>query len=74
MSAAEKLNTDNVVQLKPGKWVNKALIKQMYGFTEDQLKKYRAGLWLEGKHFRKNPANTLVYSPEQIDRWMEGKF
>lgn len=72
MSAAEKLQPSNVVSITPGKWVNKSLIKQMYGFTEDQLKKYRVDQWLEGKHFRKNPAKVFVYSPAEIDGWMEG--
>lgn len=72
MGAAENL-TGNVVSISVGKLVLKPVIKQMFGFTEDQLKKYRAGVWLEGKHFKKNPANTYVYSPAEIDKWMNGE-
>lgn len=64
----------NVIVVQPGKWVFKQIIMNMHGFTEDQLKKCRSKHWLEGKHYKKNPCNTFVYSPAAIDLWMEGKL
>lgn len=74
MGAAEKLENINIMQITPGRWVLAPVIVTMFGFTKDQLKKYRAGAWLYGKHYTRNPANTMVYNPDAISDWMEGKL
>jgi len=62
------------IQLPAGEWVLPTIIKAMFGFTIDQLQKYRTnGIMIEGVHFIKNPANRLVYSPKAINAWMGGK-
>lgn len=74
--ALDSLNTpttNNIVHLiQHGEWVAKPVIISMYGFSDDLLKKYRCHFWLEGKHYKKNPANTIVYNPTEIDRWNQG--
>ena len=58
-----------------GEWVLPAIVKTMFGFSNNQLQKYRStGLMLEGVHFLKNPANRIVYSPKAINAWMGGKL
>lgn len=77
MGAAEELtfNTgQTIVQLRPGQWVTKRVIQATHGYTEDNLKKYRSQHWLEGKHFKRNPANTIVYNSQAIDEWAGGKL
>jgi len=59
--------------IEPGEWVLPSIITARFGINEPSLKKYRyCGLWLEGIHFIKNPANRIVYSPRAIDLWMSG--
>lgn len=71
MGAAEKIN----YQVTPGKWVRPELLKPIWGITPDAAKKYRlSGVWLEGKHWRKDPANRVVYCRATIDEWLEGKL
>lgn len=73
MGAAEKIEKRSVVQLVPGRWVLENIITQIFGFTRDQLQKYRAGgLMLDGVHFTKNPAGRIVYNVEAINNWQEG--
>ncbi|MCP1651550.1 DNA-binding protein [Pseudomonas nitroreducens] len=51
------------------------LLKPIWDLSTDAAKKYRlAGVWLEGKHWRKDPANRVVYCFKAIDEWLEGKL
>jgi hypothetical protein len=46
----------------------------VFGLSSEAVRKYRSkGLWLEGKHWRWDPANVIVYNRAAIERWMEGK-
>lgn len=60
---------DELIRVEPGPWVCEAIIVARYGFSRPQLAKNRANYWLNGIHFKRNPANTLVYNPTEIDRW-----
>mgnify|MGYP000612557000 FL=1 len=74
MNAALKIEESNVIPIKPGKWVLEKLAYQIWGFTKDQLQKYRAdGMMLEGVHYMKNPAKRIVYNVNAVDNWMECK-
>lgn len=54
------------------KWVKPIIIVTIYGYTEDSIaKKRQRGIWLEGKIWRKAPDNTIMYCPNEIDRWVE---
>lgn len=70
MSAAEK--TD--FQITPGAWFRQDLLYPVFGLSTEAVRKYRSrGLWLEGKHYRTDPANVLVYNKEAIEKWMAGQ-
>ena len=71
MGAAEKIT----YQVQPGKWLRQELPKPIWGISTDAAKKYHlAGVWLEDKHWRKDPANRVVYCCKAIDEWLEGKL
>jgi len=56
-------------------WVHECVLRNLFGFTTDQLQKYRAnGLMLEGVHYRRNPAKRIVYSITTINSWMSGEL
>jgi len=56
-------------------WVHECVLRNLFGFTTDQLQKYRAnGLMLEGVHYRRNPAKRIVYSISTINSWMSGEL
>jgi hypothetical protein len=58
----------------PVSWVLEKILNNLFGFTRDQIQKYRAnGLWCEGIHFRRNPANRIVYNIIAINDWMQCK-
>lgn len=70
MSAAEKID----FQITPGAWFRQDLLYPVFGLSTEAVRKYRSrGLWLEGKHYRTDPANVLVYSKEAIEKWMAGQ-
>ncbi|WP_367275345.1 excisionase family protein [uncultured Microbulbifer sp.] len=60
------------VGVVPARWVRGKLLPAIFGFTEDAVEYYRLkGAWMEGKHFKKDPANRLVYNIEEISKWLE---
>ncbi|MBD9439062.1 excisionase family protein [Pseudomonas neuropathica] len=70
MSAAEKID----FQITPGAWFRQDLLYPVFGLSTEAVRKYRSrGLWLEGKHYRTDPANVLVYNKEAIEKWMAGQ-
>lgn len=70
MSAAEKLD----FQITPGAWFRQDLLYPVFGLSTEAVRKYRSrGLWLEGKHYRTDPANVLVYNKDAIEKWMAGQ-
>ncbi|MFJ4605051.1 excisionase family protein [Pseudomonas atacamensis] len=70
MSAAEKID----FQITPAAWFRQDLLYPVFGLSTEAVRKYRSrGLWLEGKHYRTDPANVLVYNKEAIENWMAGQ-
>ena len=70
MSAAEKID----LRITPGAWFRQDLLYPVFGLSTEAVRKYRSrGLWLEGKHYRTDPANVLVYNKEAIEKWMAGQ-
>ena len=60
-------------QVHPAAWFRQELMPPIFGITTEAARKYRErGLWLEGKHWRKDPANRVVYNRKAIETWMEG--
>lgn len=69
MAAAAKIE----YRVPPSAWFRMEVVTQIFGITADAAKKYRIrGLWLEGKHYRKDPANRIVYNRAAIEAWMAG--
>jgi len=62
-------------KLQAGEWVLENVIRLCFGFSTDQLQKYRkSGLMAEGIHFRRNPAKRIVYNITAINAWMAGEI
>ena len=71
MSTAEKLD----LYITPGAWFRQVLLYPVFGLSTEAVRKYRSrGLWLEGKHYRTDPANVLVYNKDAIEKWMAGQL
>lgn len=71
MGAAEKLD----FHIMPARWIRQELLFPHFGITSEAARKYRSGgQWLEGKHWRKDPANRIVYSRQEIESWMGGQL
>jgi len=71
MSAAEKLDFN----ITPGAWFRQELLFPVFGISSEAARKYRSGgQWLEGRHWRKDPANRIVYNRREIEAWMGGKL
>lgn len=69
MAAVEKMT----YQVHPGNWFRQDLLMPIFGISTEAARKYRdRGVWLENKHWRKDPANRVVYSRNAIEKWMEG--
>ncbi|MCG9964571.1 MULTISPECIES: excisionase family protein [Shewanella] len=61
------------VETTPAKWVRGNLLPTVFGITSEAARKYRErGVWLEGRQWRYDPVNRVVYNVNEIERWMEG--
>lgn len=61
------------VETNPAKWVRGNLLPTVFGITSEAARKYRErGVWLEGRQWRYDPVNRVVYNVNEIERWMEG--
>ena len=71
MSAIEKAP----LYVAPAGWFRQDLLYPVFGISTEAARKYRStGLWLEEKHWRKDPANRVVYSRMEIESWLAGKL
>lgn len=71
MSAAERIEYNVAV----GEWFRQELLRPTFGITSEAARKYRTrGVWLENRHWRKDPANRIVYSRDAIQDWMGGSM
>ncbi|WP_417536610.1 hypothetical protein [Methylophaga sp.] len=71
----ESNNATVLPPVSPGRWVRPNLLFALFGINPEQARKYRErGLWLEGKHWRFDPINRVVYRPAEIENWLEGKL
>lgn len=62
-------------QSSSAEWFRQDLLPPTFGISTEAARKYRSGgLWLEGKHWRKDPANRIVYSRSAIEAWMGGQL
>lgn len=69
MSAAEKFE----VLHNPAVWVRGSKLPVIWGITPEAGRKYRErGLWLEGKHWCRDPAGRIAYNVAAINDWFGG--
>lgn len=69
MGAAQKIGHST----QAGAWFRQELLIPIFGITPGAARKYRErGVWLEGRHWRKDPTNRVVYNRGAIESWMAG--
>ncbi|MBQ91876.1 DNA-binding protein [Marinobacter sp. SS5-14b] len=74
-STSDSTQTKSLPALVPGRWVRPNLLPVLFGINAEQARKYRErGFWLEEKHWRFDPVRRVVYNPEEIANWFEGKL
>jgi hypothetical protein len=73
-SAAEKIEHFHV-HVEAGAWLRQELLEPVFGISTEAARKYRTrGMWLEGKHWRTDPAGRIVYNRDAINDWMGGQL
>ena len=71
MSAVHKME----FFITPGAWLRRELLPPTFGISTEAARKYRSsGKWLEGRHWRWDPANVIVYNRSEIEKWMAGQL
>ena len=61
--------------ITPATWVRPVLLMPLFGITAEAARKNRErGVWLEGKHWRKDPQGNIVYNWPAINRWSGGEL
>ena len=69
MSALKKMD-----QVQVAEWFRPSLLQPTFGITAEAARKYRErGVWLEGKHYRRDPLGMYVYNRNAITAWMGGQ-
>ncbi|NQZ90359.1 MAG: hypothetical protein HRT54_22570 [Colwellia sp.] len=54
-------------------WVHPRVIETFKGLTRDQLEgRRKAGKFIEGIHFIKDPVGSIMWDFENLDSWIEG--
>lgn len=62
----------NVIVCDLPDWVERNLIRGLFGFTDDQIYNYTSGgFWIEGEEFKYNLAGRMVFSVEAINDWQK---
>ena len=77
LTSKVNMNTDHTREawIAPGLWFRQNLLEPVFGISKEAARKYRSsGLWLEGKHWRTDPANRIVYNRENIEEWLGGRL
>jgi hypothetical protein len=54
------------------KWVLKRKVAELFGYSEEAVDhKRKAGVWPEGRIWRKAPDGRVFYNVVEIDKWVE---
>lgn len=68
-------NINREIFVAPGLWFRQNLLEPVFGISKEAARKYRSsGLWLEGRHWRTDPANRIVYNRATIEEWLGGQL
>ena len=66
---------DMNIAIVPATWVKPVLLPYLFGITTGAAdKKRQRGVWLEEKHYRKAPDDTIFYNWRQIEKWCAGEL
>lgn len=69
-AAAKKMDFN----FTPGEWFRCGLLEPTFDITAEAARKYRErGIWLEGKHWKRDPVGRVIYSRDEITNWLDGK-
>ena len=56
------------------KWVTREKLSDMSGYTKEAIsQKRKKGIWREGIHCRKAPDGRILFNPQAIEQWIEGR-
>lgn len=56
------------------RWVTICKLSQDSGYSENAIRaKIKTGVWLSDKHWRKAPDGRVLFNPEAINEWVEGR-
>jgi len=56
------------------KWITISKMSNLSGYSENAIRaKIKRGIWLMGKHWRKAPDNRILFNPQAIEAWVEGR-
>ncbi|MFT6692806.1 MAG: hypothetical protein ACJAXH_003348 [Colwellia sp.] len=54
-------------------WVHPRIIESLKGLSRDQLDgRRKAGKFIEGVHYVKDPVGSIMWHFENLDNWIEG--
>lgn len=54
-------------------WVHPRIIESFKGLTRDQLDgRRKAGKFIEGQHWVKDPSGSIMWHFENLDHWING--
>jgi hypothetical protein len=74
MKKFKEMNEINT-PIMPAAWVKPGLLPYLFGITTGAAdKKRQRGVWLEEKHYRKAPDDTIFYNWRQIEKWWAGEI
>ncbi|MFD2641139.1 MULTISPECIES: DNA-binding protein [Pseudomonas] len=73
MAVAKKIQLTPTPDTVRSSWVRQELLPVIFGISTEAARKYRSqGKWLQGKHWRRDPANRVVYNTIEIELWLGG--
>jgi len=56
------------------KWITIKKLSDCTGYSENAIRaKIKTGVWLDGRQWRKAPDGRILFNPESINDWVEGR-
>ncbi|RLL52308.1 excisionase [Mariprofundus sp. EBB-1] len=56
------------------KWITINKLSELTGYSENAIRaKIKKGVWLMGRHCTKAPDGRVLFNPEAINAWVEGR-
>ena len=55
-------------------WITINKLAETMGYSENAIRaKIKKGVWLMEKHWRKAPDGRILFNPDAINEWVEGR-